>query len=588
MPVLAGAGSVGLAIEVEAAEIRDRAPLSQLGRAVYLHGQEDRAMWPLTGLEIVNVCAGSCAAPGLAGIQIAGVQADGTPPEPDDLFVALREPSYDFDGHGWVLPYLRAGARLALVAVDWPVLPTLPLALRQRCIVVPDSLRAFRELTAWLRRKFSFPVIAVGGSNGKTTTKDMIAALLSGPGFRVAKTQGNLNGYTGIPLTLAQRANGRAAPPHALVVEVGIDSPRAMADHAALLAPEVAVLTALGPEHLAGLGSWEAAAAEELILFEAAASARRVFQARDAKVRERLGTARPGDILVCDEDQVAGVVRAALGRACSGGDCEQHLEFQARQEIADLSCSGVSLLAFRVSCPAPLASEVELTYYPASAQSAEPSWLGHLTVPMPGRHNADNLAAAFGSALAVGRSPDDLLRGWSSFEPPAMRCQATALPDEGLLIDDTYNASPASMAAAFALLGGPAFRSRRKVLILGDMLDLGRSAGKWHRALCEPLRSLENAHVFLFGEAMREVYRVLGVMTSFVHFLPADADPCTFLTHPCAATAGAVVLVKGSRGMRLDRVVAEILRRAMGHLPQLDRGQAPRSEAGRWELQFSD
>ena len=91
-------------------------------------------MWPLTGLEIVNVCACSCADPGLAEVQIAGVKADGTPPEPDELFVALREPSYDFDGHGWVLPYLRAGAGLALVAADWPLLPTLPLALRRRCI----------------------------------------------------------------------------------------------------------------------------------------------------------------------------------------------------------------------------------------------------------------------------------------------------------------------------------------------------------------------------------------------------------------------------------------------------------------------
>lgn len=544
-------------------------------------------MWPLTGLEIVNVCAGSCADPGLAEVQIAGVKADGTPPEPDELFVALREPSYDFDGHGWVLPYLRAGAGLALVAADWPLLPTLPLALRRRCIVVLDSLRAFRRLAAWLRRQFSFQVIAVGGSNGKTTTKDMIAALLSGPGFRVTKTPGNLNGYTGIPLTLAQRAYCRAAPPHALVVEVGIDSPLAMADHAAMLAPEVVLLAALGPEHLAGLGSWEAAVAEELLLLEATASTRRVFQARDAKVRERLVTARPGDVIVCDEDQVAEAVRAALGRAC-GGDCEQRREFQARQEIAELSRRGVSLLTFRVACPAPLASEVELSYYPATAQSAEPSWRGCLNVPMAGRHNADNVAAAFASALAVGRSPDELVRGWSSFEPPAMRYQATALPDDGILIDDTYNASPASMAAAFALLGSPAFRSRRKVLILGDMLDLGGSSEVWHRSLCEPLRGLENAHVFLFGEAMRGVHRVLAAMTSSVHFLPADADPCSFLTHPYAATAGAVVLVKGSRGMRLDRVVDEILRRALGRLPQLDRGQAPRSEAGRWELQFPD
>jgi UDP-N-acetylmuramoyl-tripeptide--D-alanyl-D-alanine ligase len=136
-------------------------------------------MWPLNGLEIVELCDGDCALPKLAELRIAGVKADGAPPQPDDLFVALREPAYDFDGHDWVLPYLRAGAALALVAADWPLLATLPPPLRQRCIVVPEPLCALRKIAAALRRRFTFPIIAVGGSNGKTTTKDMIATLLS-------------------------------------------------------------------------------------------------------------------------------------------------------------------------------------------------------------------------------------------------------------------------------------------------------------------------------------------------------------------------------------------------------------------------
>lgn len=515
-------------------------------------------MWPLSGLEIVESCAEEVGSAPLdvsllSSLQIVGVKADGARPEPDELFVALREPAYDFDGHDWVVPYLQSGAALALVSADWPLLPTLPPPLRQRCIVVSDSLRAFRLLAARLRRRFPFPVIAVGGSNGKTTTKEMIAALLAAPGFRVTRTRDNLNGYTGIPLTIAQREHTRAVPPHALVVEIGIDAPHAMAQHAALVDPDVAVLTSLGPEHLCGLGTWEAAVAEELRLFDASSTLRRIFQCRDIKLREQLRTARRGDIIVCDDE---------LWPELSA------LEALPRE---------VAALRYRVFATDPLTSDVELRYFANPHES--PTWRDTLHVPMPGRHNADNLAAAFAAALAIGRAPDDLLRGWPGFQPPAMRCQPIPLPDGGILIDDSYNASPLSMTAALAMLESPKFATRRKVLFLGDMLDLGASSRSWHLALCEPLRALKNAQLFLFGDAMCDVHSALGDLPSIMLSLPTAADPRAFLEHPAASFADCVVLIKGSRGMRLDRVVD-----ALVHCTKVD---APRFQGERWQLQFS-
>lgn len=515
-------------------------------------------MWPLSGLEIAQSCAEEmCAAPldvsFLSSLQIAGVKADGARPEPDDLFVALREPAYDFDGHDWVVPYLQAGAALALVSADWPLLSTLSPSLRQRCIVVADSLRAFRLLASSLRRRFPFPVIAIGGSNGKTTTKEMLAALLAAPGFRVTRTLGNLNGYTGIPLTIAQREHTRAAPPHGLVVEIGIDTPHAMAEHAALVEPDVAVLTSLGPEHLSGLGTWEAAVTEELRLFDTSSTVRRIFQCRDIKLREQLCTARRGDIIVCDDDLWPEV------SALNGLPCE------------------VAVLRYRVLSTGPLTTDVEFRYFIDLRESA--TWSGQLCVPMPGRHNADNLAAAFAAALAIGRAPDDLLRGWPGFQPPAMRCQPITLPDGGILIDDSYNSSPSSMTAALAMLESPVFVDSRKLLFLGDMLDLGASSRSWHLALCESLRALKNARLFLFGDAMCDVHSALRDLPSIVMSLPTSADPRAFLEHPAAAFADCVVLVKGSRGMRLDRIVD-----ALVHCPK---SEDPSSKGDRWQLQFS-
>jgi UDP-N-acetylmuramoyl-L-alanyl-D-glutamate--2,6-diaminopimelate ligase len=343
-------------------------------------------------------------------------------------------------------------------------------------IVVDDTLVAARKLAAFFRKRFPFPVIAVGGSNGKTTTKDLIAAAL---GPRAAKTPETMNGWTGIPFTLLDRSLSRDTT--ALVVEVGIDAVGAMKEHAALVDPDVSVLTMIGPEHLAGLGDLDTVAREELLLFTP--RARRVVNMSDARLAP---AARDGDV------RVEGWMRLELGPYWTGIE-----------------------------------------------------WSGEFEVPLAGAHNASNLALAVAVARSLGRSDDEIRAGLAAFEPPSMRCQIHRLATDTILIDDAYNASPPSMAAACALLD--AWPSRKRILVLGDMLDLGAASEAAHAALVPVLEKMKDARIYLDGEAMAAVHRALP---GSVHGVETIDD-----------IRGAVVLVKGSRGMHLERVVAALRER---------------------------
>ena len=431
-------------------------------------------MWPLTLREIAGAIG--VAAPE-AEVEIRGVCAGERRPMADDLYVAIAEEGYD--GHADVEPALEAGAAWALVS-DAP---------GPRRLLVPDTLVALRKLAAFFRQRFTFPVVAVGGSNGKTTTKELIAAAL---GPRATKTQETMNGWTGIPFTLLDRAHASGSgAPSALVVEIGIDAVGAMQEHARLVDPDISVLTMIGPEHLAGLGDVDTVAREELALFEGTRRGPRVLNLGDARIAA--WPAAPRDV------RVEGWTHLDLGPYWTG--------------------IGYS---------------------------------GDFEVPIAGAHNASNLALAVAVARALGRSDGEIRAGLAGFEAPSMRCQIHRLANDCILIDDAYNASPPSMAAAFALL--EAWPERPKVLVLGDMLDLGAASEAAHLALVPALAKMQNARVYLYGDAMAAVHRALPGSV----YRPRTEDPRSLVED----WRGAVVLVKGSRGTHLEHVVAELRERA--------------------------
>lgn len=457
---------------------------------------------------------------------IRGATGNARDARPGDLFVAL--PFADGDAHAGVEEALAAGAALALVSKGWPRLGALAPELRMRCVVVEDVLASFRAFAATFRERFSYPVAAVAGSNGKTTTKDMLAALLSGPGYRVVKTPGTDNGFVGLPQTLCAREHRAADPPHAVVLEIGIDAKGAMVEHARMIAPDVALISALGPEHLGGLGDTTTAVEEELRLFAAAPRARRVVPWSDPEIQSRPWLVREGDIAVLEAEWL------------SRGDAPQP--------------NAGAVLAYRAALSG-RASELTVAWYP-SGDRQSPAWQGRFIVPMPGAHNARNAAVAIAAALLIGRAPEEIAAGWQTFEPPPWRSRVTPLARGALLYDDCFNASPLSMAAALAALRDPAWADRPKLAVLGDMLDLGTESAKWHRELIGALTAIGGLRLFLFGRAMLELGEELsaaGRADLIAGRLEAEEDPVA-LVADLALPEGAIVLVKGSRGMRMERV----------------------------------
>lgn len=494
-------------------------------------------MWPLTAREVIEACGATCADPGCRGLQgmpcaallstvgdglVRGATGSLSDLQPGDLFLAL--PFVNGDAHACVEEALSSGAALALVSAAWEGREGLADELRRRCAVVPDVVTAFRALAARFRERLSCPVAAVAGSNGKTTTKDMLAALLSSPGRRVVKTPGTDNGFLGLPQTLCSRAHRASSTVDAVVLEIGIDAPGAMEQHARMIAPDIAVITALGPEHLGGFGDVATAVREELLLLGCAPAARRVLPMDDPEIRARPSLLRRGDVAV-----VAGVEGAGAPEGAAV------LRFDARLAGAE--------------------SVVEMGYH-APDERGSPARRLELRCPLPGAHNARNLALATAAALSLGRSPEEIMAGWRSFEPPPFRSRVVPLARGALLLDDCFNASPLSMRAALEALRDPVWAGRPKVVVLGDMLDLGGESEKWHLDLAGWLSEMEGVRACLFGAAMGVVAARLAALgegeTVDRHMVAGDPVE---LVAGMEVPEGGIVLVKGSRGMRLERVV---------------------------------
>jgi len=425
---------------------------------------------------------------------------------PGCLFVALK--GERFDAHDF-LPAALAGGAAALVVEQGRAVPVGATAY-----AVADTLAALGALARHHRRRFRLPLGAVGGSNGKTTTKEMVAAILGTRGPSL-KTEGNLNNEVGLPLTLLRLAPGHVAG----VVELGMNRAGEMTRLARVAEPDAAVITVVQPEHLEGLGSIEGVAAAEGELFRALpAHATAVVNLDDPHVvAQAVGLQK----------------RLTFGRA-QGADV-QLLEVESRGR------DGITAHV--------------------RAAGAEHAVRLHFL----GEHNAQNAAAAFALGLALGYRPEECRAGLEAARPYARRLNVLDAPGGVTVIDDCYNANPASMEAALCVLdelapGGRAFA------VLGDMLELGQTEREDHVALGKLAGKKADVLAF-FGPRSADgcAADVTGVRRHFT-----DVEPLVKWLRELLQP-GDVVLVKGSRGMRLERVVAALTGQAApatgGHGP---------------------
>jgi UDP-N-acetylmuramoyl-tripeptide--D-alanyl-D-alanine ligase len=421
---------------------------------------------------------------------ITGLCIDSRRVQPGDLFVALR--GQQQDGHAFVRQALDRGASLALVDTWVEDVP------REKQVRVADVRVAMGKLAAWWHAKCGHPTAAITGSVGKTTVKELLTLALGGHD-RVCATVGNYNNDLGLPLTLATET-----PQHAYtVLEMGANAPGEIGYLASLAEPEVGVLTAIEPAHVAGFGSLEGVARAKLELFAALpANGAGVFPSAiryGDRVRDVLGSRRA--IPVGAEPGQDGALRV---KACTQSSHGWDIETEGLCSVA-------------------------------------------LHLPLPGRHNVSNALLALAAATALGMAPELAAAHLEKARSIPGRMHVMNLGEGRTLVDDTYNASPASVKAAVDWL---ASRSGVAVLVLGDMAELGDSGLEMHRDIGSHAREKGIAHLLSYGRLSSEAAVAFGDQGEHFESMDALQEAVLKLAQP-----GTTVLVKGSRSMAMERVV---------------------------------
>jgi len=412
--------------------------------------------------------------------------------EPGALFVALAGPN--FDGNDFLADAAAKRAAGALVS------RRAELALPQ--VEVADTRRAFGAMARAWRRNFGIPVVAVTGSAGKTTVKELVASILA-VRHRVCVTEGNLNNDIGVPLTL-MRLTG---DDEAAVIELGANHAGEIAALGAIVEPTIGVITNAGAAHLEGFGSVAGVAAAKGELLDCLPRAgTSVLNADDAFFADWRARSRTASVV-------------SFGLAPSS-DCRL---LGDAERVGD---------ATRLVLQLPDGERVEVS------------------LPLLGLANVRNALAAAAAATAAGASADDVRAGLERIRPVRGRLTALAGERGATVIDDSYNANPSAAEAALDYLAG---LSGRRILVLGDMLELGPGAAELHASVGEYARSRCDA-LYGFGEFAAHAARAFGAAgRSF-----SDLDA---LAAAVSAELGAevTVLVKGSRAMGLERLVARLV-----------------------------
>jgi UDP-N-acetylmuramoyl-tripeptide--D-alanyl-D-alanine ligase len=455
---------------------------------------------PFTVQDIVRATQGALVA-GDLGIPVTGVSIDSRSLGVGEAFFAIV--GHRLDGHAFLAEAAARGAACLVVhTLPDEVPPNVPLVL------VEETTRALGRLAAWHRSRFAIPVVAITGSNGKTTTKELTAAVLA-TRWEVLRPQGSFNNQWGLPLTLL-----RLAPEHqAIVLEIGTNARGEIAALAALAAPTVGIVTTVAAVHVEFLGSIEGVREEKVGLVRAVPP--------DGVV-----------VLNADDPRVAGMARDSRARVVTYGR-SAGAQVRALDDLTE--------------------DERGLSFTVQAAGERLP-----VTLALAGRHNVTNALAAAAAGVALGVPLADTARALGGVSPVAGRCVWRSAGDVTIL-DDTYNASPVSVRAALDTVATRR-HGRRVIVVLGDMLELGAISEEAHREVGRQVAALPADELIGVGRGMQaavEAAREAGLAEA--RHLTTFEDTVAHLLK--RLTAGDLVLVKGSRGMRMERVVDALVAR---------------------------
>ena len=427
-------------------------------------------------------------------VLFSAVSSDSRTLTAGDLFVALQ--GKNFDGAAFVEGAARSGAVAALMNAENYGGAPLPCPV----LLVDDTRLALGRLAAHWRTQFSIPLVAVTGSNGKTTVKEMLASILrveAGGANAVLATAGNLNNDIGMPLTLLKlRAFHRYA-----VIEMGMNHPGEIEYLTLLARPDVAVINNAGSAHLEGLGSVEAVARAKGEIF--------------------LGLSPQGYAVINADDLYAPMWRELAGK-------RPIIEFGLERHVA-------------------VHAKWQAKGYGSHIVVGTPEGEFAAQMQVPGVHNVRNALAATAAALAVRVSLPAIAAGLEKYSGTAGRMQRRDAMHGAVLIDDSYNANPASLRVALKVLMQG---TGRKILVLGDMGELGNEAERMHAEVGAEAHHLGVDELLAIGELSRHAVNAFG---QYARHYDRIEDLLAALDKKLDAKT--TVLVKGSRFMRMERVV---------------------------------
>jgi UDP-N-acetylmuramoyl-tripeptide--D-alanyl-D-alanine ligase len=452
-------------------------------------------MNPLSLAQIAKLAGGSISADDTSLI-VTRISTDSRTLREGDLFVPLR--GANFDGHKFVEQAAERGAAGAMVEENWNGKVPRGFAL----IRVADTLAGYQTLAANYRAALRLKVIAITGSNGKTSTKDFVAATLAKK-FRVTKTEGNFNNHVGLPQTmLAAHRDDEIA-----VWEIGMNHPGEIAALAKLAAPDVAIITNVGVAHIEFMGSREAIAEEKGALAEAVAANGTLILNADDAFSEAIAKRTHAKIILAGIEN--GSVRAS--------EISQHA-----------TGSEFTILEGAHRCRAQL--------------------------PVPGIHMVQNAMLAVAAGRAFGLSLEECAIGLASTPLTKARLQIREI-DGIQFIDDSYNANPDSMKAALRTLVELDADGRR-IAVLGEMGELGAESESGHREVGEAAASLRIDELIAVGATAASIARAAlkaGLEKSIAVHSPQEAAELL----EKSSAPGDLILVKGSRSARMERVIEE-------------------------------